>query len=298
MNPRERGFLLLSCHLGNPERKPLTPAQLRTLASRVQNREIPAEDRDLVSSDLTALGYSRSAADHICALLEEEDLLNHYLRAGIRQGCMPVSRVNPAYPPLLRHRLGLDAPGCLWCMGDITLLNQPAVALVGSRDLENDNREFAEEVGRQAARQGLILVSGNARGADQAAQNACLQSGGRVISVVADCLSAHKPRENVLYVSEESFDAEFSSQRAHSRNRVIHALGRVVFVAQASLQKGGTWQGTTANLRHGWSNVGVFRDGSKASLELEQRGAWLLKKEDLQELCLLAEAEPNLFTRQ
>lgn len=298
MNALERGFLLLTCHLGNPDRKPLTSAQLRTLSERMHGMEVPAENRELLPSDLVALGYSHTMAAHICTLLEEEALLEHYLRRAEQQGCVPLTRLSSAYPRLLRHRLGGEATGCLWCKGDISLLDTPGVALVGSRELENANREFAEEVGRQAARQGLVLISGNARGADQAAQNACLRSGGQVISVVADCLADHNLRNNVLYVSEEAFDAEFSAQRAHSRNRVIHALGRVVFVAQSGLEMGGTWKGTTTNLKHGWSNVGVFRDGSPASLELEQRGAWLLEKEDLQDLRSLAEAEPNLFTRQ
>ena len=40
--------------------------------------------------------------------------------------------------------------------------------------MRQENRTFAEEVGRQAALQGLTLVSGNARGADRAAQESCV----------------------------------------------------------------------------------------------------------------------------
>ena len=295
MNPREKGFLLLACHLGNPERKPLTTSQLRLLAERMGGREGPREDRDLEEGDLVRLGYARSMAKHICSLLGEEELLDRYLIAGARQDCRPLTRVSSGYPGLLRHRLGQDSPACIWCRGDVALLEKPAVSLVGSRDLDPRNREFAEEVGRQAAAQGLVLISGNARGADKAAQNACLRSGGQVISIVADSLISHSRKENVLYLSEEAFDAEFSAPRAHSRNRVIHALGRVVFVAQSNLEKGGTWQGTVTNLRSGWSNVAVFRDGSEASRELEQRGAWLLGKEDLQDLRSLAQTPTDLF---
>ena len=157
------------------------------------------------------------------------------------------------------------------------------------------NREFAEEVGRQAALQGLVLVSGNARGADKAAQNACLEAGGQVISIVADSLCDHKATANVLYLSESSFDEPFSSQRAISRNRVIHALGRMVFVAQSSLEKGGTWDGTVKNLRSGWSPVACFRDGSEASIRLEQMGAYLIGKEDVQDFGTLQNQEMTLF---
>ena len=47
MNGRERGFLLLSSHLGDPDRKTLTIPQLRELAKRMQGREMPKEDREL-----------------------------------------------------------------------------------------------------------------------------------------------------------------------------------------------------------------------------------------------------------
>ena len=295
MNPRERGFLLLSSHLGNPERKPLTTAQLRVLADRMRQRECPGEDRDIKALDLTALGYSREMAAHIVGLLEEEAVLDHYLSRGARMGCVPVTRVSPEYPLILRQRLGLDSPGCLWVKGDVSLLNAPAISLVGSRELREANRDFAGEVGRQAARQGLVLVSGNARGADRAAQNACLAAGGQVISVVADELAKQPLRENVLYVSEEDFDEAFSAQRALSRNRVIHGLGRMVFVAQSDLGKGGTWDGTVKNLRFGWSPVACYRDGSEVSCQLEQMGAYLIGKSDVQDLGTLPEPEITFF---
>ncbi len=289
MNARERGFLLLSSHLGNPERRPLTTAQLRTLADRMRSMERPAEDRSLRASDLMALGYGREFSQRVVDLLEEEAALEHYLHRGAKMGCRPITRVSPEYPLILRQRLGLDSPGCLWVKGDVSLLNAPAIALVGSRDIRERNREFAEEVGRQAALQGLTLVSGNARGADRASQTACLGAGGQVISVVADELSKQPFRENILYVSEEDFDEPFSSQRALSRNRVIHALGRMVFVAQSDLGKGGTWDGTVKNLRFGWSPVACFRDGSEASIQLEQMGAYLIDKTDVQDFGTLPE---------
>ena len=183
----------------------------------------------------------------------------------------------------------------MWAKGDLSLLDTPAIALVGSRELNPRNQEFAREAGRQAALQGLTLVSGNARGADKTAQNACLKAGGRVISVVADSLASHKPKENMLYLSENGFEEEFSSQRALSRNRCIHALGRIVFVAQAQLHKGGTWDGSVKNLRFGWSPVFCFRDGSPAMEGLTQMGAELVEKENLSRFESLQKGEMSLF---
>ena len=297
MKAVERGFLLLSSHLGDTARKPLTTAQLRTLARRMQVAERTDADRDLRPEDMIALGYSREMAEEIVTLLSGERLLNDYLRRAASCDCKPVTRVSADYPLLLRKRLGLDSPGCLWVKGDVTLLKQPSVALVGSRNLLDNNRRFAAEVGRQAALQGYVLVSGNARGADRTAQESCLAAGGQVISVVADELWKHQERENVLCVSEDGFAEAFSSQRALSRNRIIHALGLKTFVAQSSLKMGGTWDGTVKNLRGGWSDVYCFCDGSEAMVLLEQMGADLIGMDELASFYDLQKKEDSLFDR-
>lgn len=281
MTGPERGFILLSSHLGESRRKPLSTAQLRVLAERVRGLTLDCAERELEAADLLALGYGREMAQRIVSLLSEEDVLDYYLRKGEILGCVPITRISESYPLHLRKRLGLDAPGVLWARGDRSLLNQPMVALVGSRELREENWQFAAEAGRQAALQGYVLVSGNARGADRTAQESCLAAGGKVICVVADELWKHPLRENVLYLSEEDFEADFSAQRALSRNRVIHALGIVTFVAQASLHTGGTWDGTVKNLQKHWSDLYGFHDGSDAMTELSQMGMELIGIHDL-----------------
>lgn len=283
MKPAERGFLLLSSHLGEGCRKPLTTAQLRVLADRMRNFRMPEEDRELETADLMRLGYGPDMTKRILSLLSETDVLDYYLRKGSILGCAPITRIGEHYPLHLRKRLGLDSPGVLWARGDVSLLQLPMVALVGSRELRQENWRFASEVGRQAAIQGYVLVSGNARGADRAAQEACLAAGGKVISVVADELWKQPLRENVLYLSEEDFDEAFSAQRALSRNRVIHALGIVTFVAQSSLGTGGTWDGTVKNLQNRWSDVYGFSDGSDAMAELSQMGLQPIGLADLED---------------
>ena len=63
------------------------------------------------------------------------------------------------------------------------------------------------------------------------------------------------------------------------------------------MQQGGTWDGTVKNLRFGWSEVACFRDGSEASIQLEQMGAYLIGTEDLKDFGTLPESEDSLFTR-
>jgi predicted Rossmann fold nucleotide-binding protein DprA/Smf involved in DNA uptake len=281
LNAGERGFLLLTSQLGNPDRKPLTDAQLRMLTERMRFAQRDTQDRELRSEDLMALGYGREMADRIVSLLGDEELLRWYLQRGEKAGCVPITRVSSGYPVVLRKRLGGESTGCLWAKGNPELLRYRAVSLVGSRDLNAVNAEFAREVGRQAAKQGYVLVSGNARGADREAQNACLEAGGAVISVVADELENKTPDDRMLFLSEEGFDAPFSPMRALHRNHVIHALGDKVFVAQATLRSGGTWDGTAKNLRFGWSTVYCFQDGSEAMSVLTQMGAETVTMEQL-----------------
>lgn len=295
MNPREAGFLLLTGKMGNPDRKNLTTAQLRTLAQRVKEMPRPEGDRELETADLMALGYGEDMARRILSLLAEEDVLAHYLCRGRKLDCCCISRVSEGYPQVLKDRLGPEAPGCLWAKGDLSNLDTPMIALVGSRELNYQNREFAREVGRQAALQGYTLVSGNARGADRTAQEACLASGGRVISIVADELAKQPARERMLYISEDGFDEEFSAQRALSRNRCIHALGQMTFVAQCSYQTGGTWDGTVKNLRFRWSPVYVFADGSAAGALLAQMGAQTISTGDLARICDLQPLEKSFL---
>ena len=290
MTGAEYGFLLLTSKLGNPDRKPLTVAQLRGLFNRSELLERKEESRQVTEADLISIGYGSQMAAHIVELLGEELLLQRYLQKAKKVGCVPLTRATECYPVALRNRLGLDSPGVLWGKGDLDLLNNPAIALVGSRNLRLANREFAKEVGRQTARQGIILVSGNARGADKAAQDACLEAGGKVISVVADSLAEQSIQENVLYLSEDVFDGEFSAQRALSRNRVIHCLGIKTFVAQCNLEKGGTWDGTTKNLQKGWSSVFCFDDRSPAIRELTQMGATLVTAQQLSDFSAI---QPN-----
>lgn len=298
MNPQESGFLLLTCKLGNPDRKVLTVPQLRTLARRVRRAPRLDDTRDILPEDLISLGYSREFAGQIVSLLEEEDLLERCLTRARRRNMVPLTWVSAGYPAELKERLGEEAPGCLWALGDLSILEGPKISLVGSRELRPENLEFAREAGRQAALQGYILVSGNARGADTAAQESCLASGGRVISIVADALDKHQPRENLLYLSEQDFDEAFSSQRALSRNRCIHALGSKTLVAQSTYGRGGTWDGTVKNLRHGWSSVFCFDDAEESTQLLCQMGATAISMEELGDLATIAPDQDNFLDRQ
>ena len=284
MNSREKGFLLLTSRLGDPQRRPLTVAQMRELERCIRRSIKPTEDRELCTDDVVQLGCSEETAQKVVSLLTDDMLLVDYIHQGAANGCFPLSRATYGYPAKLVQCLGEEAPGCIWYKGNVSLLSRPAIALVGSRELALENAQFARQIGELAARYRLVLISGNARGADAIAQERCLKAGGSVISVVADQLLHKTASRQVLYVSEDGFDEPFSAQRALSRNRLIHCLGAVTFVAQCANGSGGTWDGTNRNLKGAWSPVYCLPDGTSGVAKLYQMGAKLVKMSELEGL--------------
>lgn len=271
MTSREEGFLLLTSSLGDTARKPLSVLQFRTLILR--SKELPSmrNASTVTMEQMAAMGYDEAMAQRVVRLFGQRREMEAYLQKARQAECEPIALTNPDYPAL--SQLGWNIPGVFWAKGDRELLHKPAISLVGSRELGLENARFAQQVGRLAAKEGYVLISGNARGADTVAQDACLQHGGKVISIVADSLADKRAHKNILYLSEDSFDLPFSSRRALSRNRFIHCMGKMTFVAQSALGRGGTWSGTSQNLNHNWSPVYCFSDGSEAVAALCQRGA-------------------------
>ena len=283
MTAAERGLLMLTCPLGDERVQPLTVGEMSRIRTLLRTRNLPP-DTELTERLLHELGLESSMARRVLTLLDRDRWLDAYLSAGARRGVQAVTRLSAQYPRRLLDTLGDGAPYVLFCLGNPEQLNEDCVSLVGSRNLYPMGEAFARKVGTLAAGEGWILCSGNARGADRSAQNACLRQGGRVTAIVAGALTDCRPTQNVLYVSLDGYDCAFTAPRAHARNQVIHALGRAVFVAQCRLGAGGTWSGTTDNLRCKYSPVFCQADGSEAAAALEKMGARLVAYDDLNTL--------------
>ena len=271
----ETGLLLLCCALPEAEDRPLTMAQFQELAKRARALGPGGENplRELTARDLERLGYSQEQCGRIVRLLSRETQLERYLRAAERNGIVPITRLSPRYPARLRQTLGQRCPAVLFAKGDETPLASRCISVVGSRELTEGGRAFAEAAGRLIARSGYALCSGGAMGADRAAQEACLTAGGSAVVFPAGRLLDCPAQAHVLYLAEQGYDLPFSAQRALSRNHFIHAMGEKTLVAQCRAGAGGTWDGTTENLRRGWSPVFVSDDGSEGAQALIARGA-------------------------
>lgn len=292
MTAREMGLLLLCSSLGDAKRHPLTLQRLQELERAALQGPHPLNQLAQVEeSYLRGLGFGAVVSCHIVRLLQQEEQAKAYLARAEAQGIACLTRLSPDYPRRLLETLGSEAPAVLWVKGDLALLQADCISVVGSREISQPNREFAREAGKQIARQGFTLVTGGARGADRAAEQGCAGQGGSVIVVLPGAIADRPLPERGVLCAEDSFDAAFSAQRALSRNRMIHAWGRKVLVAQAASHTGGTWAGTVENLRHRWSPVFQFDDGSEAARALEDLGAMGIGLAELARLDALSPAQ-------
>lgn len=268
-------MLLLCSTLGDENCRPLSCAQFRTLSERARTLGSAGADpqRGLTARDLVRIGYGQEEAAHIEWLLAREQALHTYLAAAERRGILPLTRISSGYPSALRGQLGERAPVVLWYRGDLRLLEQPCVSIVGSRQPNGRAQGFARRVGALAAKEGYVLCSGGAEGVDTEAENACLAGGGRAIVFPAGRLTDCRADARVLYLTEGAYDAPFSAQRALARNRLIHALGERTYAAQPRLHAGGTWRGCADHLRSIARPLFLLEDGSEATAALVAQGA-------------------------
>lgn len=139
-----------------------------------------------------------------------------------------------------------DAPPVLSVIGNIALLNQQCVALVGSRNASLNGRKLAHKMAADLGKQNMVVVSGLARGIDTSAHDGSLASG--TVAVVAGGVDVIYPKENTdLYnkiceigavVSECAWGTQPMAQHFPKRNRIVSGLSVGTVVIEASLRSG------------------------------------------------------------
>ena len=165
---------------------------------------------------------------------------------------------DPAFPPVLADIP--EPPQLLFALGRPDLLTLPAVAIVGSRDHSAYGAECCRLIAAQAARSGLAVVSGMARGLDAVAHHAALDAGGATIGVLGNGLGVIYPAANRALYEQVQRDGllltEFApGERPHlgsfpRRNRLISGLARVTVVVEAA-RGSGTMRTVEAALEQG-----------------------------------------------
>ena len=151
-----------------------------------------------------------------------------------------------AYPALLRTLP--DAPVLLYCLGDLSLLANPAVAVIGSRKATPRGQALAGHMAGAFASWGITVVSGMAWGIDKAAHEAALDGTGRSIAVLGTGIDIPYPRANTrlydrmaakgLLVSEFAPGTPALRENFPVRNRIISGLSLGVVVVEAASRSG------------------------------------------------------------
>ena len=154
---------------------------------------------------------------------------------------------DPYYPPLLKASLA--PPLFLYYQGDVSLLGNPKVAIVGARAASAEGLNACALVSRHLSAAGVTIVSGLARGIDKTAHLAALEGGpGSTIAVLGTGLDVVYPAEHAklqhqiatqgLVLTEHKPGARPEARHFPVRNRIISGLSLGVLVVEAAARSG------------------------------------------------------------
>ena len=166
------------------------------------------------------------------------------IAATLKCGARLLAACEPDYPEALAAID--DAPPLISVLGNVHLLRKRAVALVGARNASLNGRRFTQQLARELAGAGLVVVSGMARGIDTAAHEGALAGG--TVAVLAGGVDVVYPEENEpLYrrltaegavVAECAVGTQPQARHFPRRNRLISGMSLGVVVVEAAAKSG------------------------------------------------------------
>lgn len=163
-----------------------------------------------------------------------------------------------------------DVP--LYMAGDLSVLDGPAVAVVGARDVSAEGAARARRISRELAKAGVVVVSGLAKGVDANALSSAIDAGGRVAAVIGTPLSKAYPAENGalqamiyaehLLISPFAEGARVFPSNFPQRNRVMAAITDGSLIVEASDTSGTLHQAAECKTLGRWLFIlrSVFDD--------------------------------------
>lgn len=158
-----------------------------------------------------------------------------------------ISREDPRYPTALKNTS--QPPPLLFAVGNTELLNDPQIAIVGSRNPTSGGKENAHAFASYLAHNGICISSGLALGIDAESHLGALDAGGSTIAVVATGLDIVYPArnrklaerivaDNNLIVSEFPVGVRPQAKNFPRRNRIISGMSVGTLVVEAALRSG------------------------------------------------------------
>lgn len=292
VSPYTQAVLLLTAYFGkasNAEPKPLSRSEWGRFAEWLKDQGISLETllRQDPARVLVHWADSTITLKRVEILLSRGGALGLAMEKWERAGLWVLTLSDPDYPERLKRLLKANSPPVFFGCGNRNLLDRGGIAVVGSRDASEQDLVFTWHLGGEAAEQGLSIVSGGARGVDDAAMLGALEREGTVVGILSDSLlqaaTSKKYRKalmgsNLVLLSSANPDAGFSVGNAMGRNKYIYCLADAAIVIATSNGKGGTWAGALENLQNGWVPLFVKSQNDRRtgnSALVEQGARWL-----------------------
>ncbi len=270
------------------ELKSLTLGEYNKLAKWLMvNKKRPA---DLF--DETTLEKAASAVELEHSRLER--LINRGIRLANeltslgKSGIWVLSRSDIDYPVRIKRHLKERSPAILYGIGNRDLLKKGGLCVVGSRNADAKALAFTSDTAKACAHNNIQVVSGAAKGIDEASMRAALEAGGTAIGVLAynlintagnETWRRHIQDGRLLFLSSRHPDAGYANYALMERNKYIYSLADYALVVSSSFNKGGTWAGATEELRRENAipvfvriNEDVQKDVRKGNLGLIAKG--------------------------
>ena len=158
-----------------------------------------------------------------------------------------VSMDDPLYPRRLKEIY--DPPVVLYVRGNAEILNQPGIAVVGTRHPTPYGSGMAERLSCDLAGQGLVIISGMARGVDTASHRGAISAKGKTVAVFGTGVDVIYPKENSrlseqilsgggALISEFPLGTFAAPQNFPIRNRIISGMSIGVLVVEAAEYSG------------------------------------------------------------
>ncbi|MDD5397129.1 MAG: DNA-processing protein DprA [Candidatus Moranbacteria bacterium] len=248
---------------------------------------------------LVAAGVRKDVADKVVAARPLIDPEIEWEK--VQQENIVVATINdPEYPSLLKQIP--DNPYLIYMKGDLSCLDLPMVAMVGSRKLTEYGNQVARGFAKELAASGICVVSGLAFGIDAMSHRGALEGGGKTIAVLGNSLDSVSiaPRSNFqlseeilkaggLLISEFPIRTNADKWTFPARNRLMAGMSSGTLVVEAAEKSGSL---ITANLALDYNREvfavpgSIFSPQSVATHQLIKSGAKLVTcvKDVLEEL--------------
>jgi predicted Rossmann fold nucleotide-binding protein DprA/Smf involved in DNA uptake len=260
-NLNSQAIILLTAYF-NVGDKPLTITEYGKFAKWLLSKERSPSDLLEKNAQEIIEGYEEKKVtpERLLRLLDRGNAMAIAMQKWQNAGIWVLTRADKEYPYKLKKILGHKAPPILYGAGEKRIFRTKGVAIIGSRNVSETDTQFTFSLGEKLAYCGYSVVSGGAKGVDEASMMGSINAGGTTIGVVADGLMqkvlSRKYRDaimngNLVLISPYFPEARFNVGNAMGRNKYIYVLAESSIVIHSGL-KGGTWEGAKENLKHNW----------------------------------------------